>query len=250
MAVGTQAADALALVPAAPAAEPAAAAEAEAEPETVWFELVRRRPAYKGRTQHIHRWATPEELAVGGDDAGLPAVARLDELITAIQQWAFCRKVGFSDFGRQDFIAKSTRWDVACQKKMTAVGVTSLTSTHAMLVSQIPTRFAHPELAVGSQSHDDRTSAQKAISDMVNAYQGEIREIEGEWRPLAPEVLASFGEPDSAKDLWNEIRHNLSHPSCAGLLAAIWQTLCWPMVGKHITDMFSRPQCAGLWQRF
>ena len=40
---------------------------------------------------------------------------------------------------------------------------------------------------------------------MVNAYSGELRELEGEWRPVPPEVLEAYGKPNRNKDLCNGI---------------------------------------------
>ena len=102
-----------------------------------------------------------------------------------------------------------------------AVGVPAiLETTHAKLASHIPTRFVLASGSAAAGDGDERTMAQIAISDLVNAYAGEIRELEGEWRPVAPEVLQQHGEPSSTKDLWNG---NITYFVFLHRVLAFWQ---------------------------
>ena len=103
---------------------------------------------------------------------------------------------------------QATRWDVACQKRMTKPGVEGIFETsHAKLVEHIPSRFrlASGRVRARRDPDDKRTDLQVEISDMANAYAGELGELEGEWRPVAPNVLEEHGEPNRKKDLCNGI---------------------------------------------
>ena len=112
-----------------------------------------------------------------------------------LEQWAGVRQVGMGDFRHQDFIKQATRWEVSCQKLMTAPEADSLTATHRMLVSDIPERFRS---AIGGDQ-----GLKQSISDMVNAHKGELREIDGRWRPLnevAGDNLLAVGSPVPAEE--------------------------------------------------
>ena len=99
---GASVASGTALVAAGPAGPAAAAEDEEAEADTIWFDLKRKHPPVQIRTKGINRWATAAELAVGSDFELDATVARQGQLMTACQQWTFCRMAEFEHLCRHD----------------------------------------------------------------------------------------------------------------------------------------------------
>jgi len=133
------------------------------------------------------------------------------------EEWVQARLVGAADFARDDFIKSCTRWEVSCQKKMTVADAT-IAGVVDKLVSDFPARFK-PESAVGDLNLKE---AKCAISDMVNAHLGEMREIDGEWVPLQAALdraglvvdsIPSQTEERSAQWMGGRVHFNLATPA-------------------------------------
>ena len=149
------------------------ATEQEGQNEAEWieYELRRINVRYEVRSQGLGRWAMADELAVG--NTAWIDWYRMDSLYTDLEQSLAVRQVDAADFAKSDFVDVCTRWEVSCQKKMTTANADALFTTHEKLASVIPDRFKSA-----------RGDVRKAISDMVNAHLGEMREVDGKWVEL------------------------------------------------------------------
>jgi hypothetical protein len=93
---------------------------------------------------------------------------RLEEMCKVVGQWQHARRVGSADFRASDFITKANRWSVACMKFL--LKGDALKTTHTRLIERLPERFLS---ASGDRS--------LAVKDLMEAYDGELREISGIW---------------------------------------------------------------------
>ena len=121
---------------------------------------------------------------------------RMEEVCQVVGQWQHLRQVGFADYRKSNFIKLANRWSIGCLKALCKGKGNVLATTHRRLGTDIPTQY-WPDGKGSPPVAPEHIAI--SVKDMVEAHDGELREVTGHWEEQVGHVPTQQEEPDLYK---------------------------------------------------
>ena len=107
-----------------------------------------------------------------------------------MNQWQHLRQVGFADYRKSNLIKHANRWSIGCLKALCKGKGNVLATTHRRLGTDIPTQYWRDGGKPVAPEH-----IAISVKDMVEAHDGELREVTGHWEEQFGPVPTREEEP-------------------------------------------------------